>query len=164
MAAAEAKIAPRSDSEKIINFSPEWLRAPFALRCAAIFVDYTFLLIVPVAWLVLARFLSDTGVPDGIGKTVWTLGVLLFVVDFLLLPMLSNGQSFGKMLVGIRIVRIDGARVDATGILKRNLLGYLLTGLTVGLGFLLAAVNNSGRALHDYVGGTVVIRGRKTPI
>jgi uncharacterized RDD family membrane protein YckC len=152
------------DNEKIIDFAPERVKAPFALRCAALLIDYAVLLVIPVGWLLLARFLSDTGVPDGIGRTIWILGILLFVADFLLLPILTKGQSFGKVLVGIRIVRIDGTRVHAVGILLRNLLGYLLSALTLGLGFLLSAVNNSGRALHDYVGGTVVIRARKTPI
>ena len=161
--ATVAAAIPILDTEKIIEFSPEALSAPFPLRCAALIIDYIVLLVMPVVWLVLARFLSDTGVPDAIGKTIWTLAVLLFVVDCLVMPMIFGGQSIGKMLAGIRIVRRDGTRAHAAQILLRNVLGYLLTVATLGLGFLLAAVNPSGRALHDYVGGTIVIRGRKRP-
>ena len=32
------------------------------------------------------------------------------------------------------------------------------------LGFLLAGVNTSGRALHDLLGGTIVVRGRKVQL
>jgi uncharacterized RDD family membrane protein YckC len=163
MATAEALIRPILDTEKIIEFSPEALSAPFALRCAALIIDYIVLLVVPVVWLVLARFLSDTGVPDAIGKTIWILAVLMAVADCVLLPILFGGQSLGKMLVGIRIVRRDGTRAHAVQILLRNVLGYLLTVMTLGLGFLIAAVNPTGRALHDYVGGTIVVRGRKRP-
>jgi len=90
MATPAAAIGRKLDTEKIIEFSPEALRAPFALRCAALIIDYMVLLAMPVVWLVLARFLSDTGVPDTIGKTVWTMGVLLFVVDCLVMPMGSR--------------------------------------------------------------------------
>lgn len=163
MATAAAAIGRILDTEKIIEFSPEALSAPFPLRCAALIIDYMVLLIMPVVWLVLARFLSDTGVPDAIGKTIWTLGILLFIVDCLVMPMILGGQSLGKMLVGIRIVRRDGLRAPAAQILLRNIVGYGLTVATLGFGFLIAAVTPSGRALHDYLAGTIVIRGRKRP-
>lgn len=163
MATAEAVIRPALDTEKIIEFSPEVLAAPFPLRVAALIIDYMVLLVLPVVWLVLARFLSDTGVPDAIGKTIWTLAVLLAVIDLLLMPILFGGQSLGKMLVGIRIVRRDGLRAHAVQILLRDVVGYFLTLVTLGLGFLIAAILPSGRALHDYVAGTIVIRGRKRP-
>src|SRR3954452_19846052 len=130
MATAEAFIKPVLDTEKIIEFSPEALSAPFALRYAALIIDYIVLLVVPVVWLVLARFLSDTGVPETIGKTIWILAVLLAVVDCILLPIVFAGQSIGKMLVGIRIVQRDGSRAHAVQILLRNILGYLLSVIT----------------------------------
>jgi uncharacterized RDD family membrane protein YckC len=163
MATAEAVIRPTLDTEKIIEFRPEILAAPFPLRVAALFIDYMVLLVLPVVWLVLARFLSDTGVPDAIGKTIWTLAVLLAVIDLILLPILLGGRSLGKMLVGIRIVKRDGTRAHALQILLRDVVGYALTVLTLGFGFLIAAVIPSGRALHDYIAGTIVIRGRKRP-
>jgi uncharacterized RDD family membrane protein YckC len=163
MATAEVTIKPILDTEKIIEFSPDVLAAPFALRAAALIIDYIVLLALPLVWLVLARFLSDTGAPDGIGKTIWILAVLLAVVDLLVMPIVFSGQSLGKMVVGIRIVRRDGTRAHAVQVLLRDVLGYLLTLVTFGLGFLVAAITPSGRALHDYVAGTIVIRGRKRP-
>ena len=161
MATAEALLT--LDTEKIIEFNPGVLSAPFPLRMAALIIDYIVLLVMPLVWLVLARFLSDTGVPDAIGKTIWTLAVLLAVIDCIVLPIVFSGQSLGKMLVGIRIVRRDGTRAHAIQILLRDVLGYVITLATLGVGFLLAAVTPSGRALHDYIAGTIVIRGRKRP-
>jgi uncharacterized RDD family membrane protein YckC len=162
MDAAATAVGTRLDTEKIIEFVPEILVAPFPLRLAALFLDYIVLLLLPVVWLVLARFISDTGVPDAIGKTIWTLAVLIGIVDCIVLPILS-GRSLGKMMVGLRIVRKDGTRVHAMGILLRNTIGYALTLATAGLGFLLSGVIPSGRALHDYLAGTIVIRGRRRP-
>ena len=78
----------------------------------------------------------------------------------LLLPLLF-GKTVGKMLTGLTILNMDGTAVSLVGIIRRNILGYLLTTITLGLGFLISAVNSSGRSLHDFVGGTIVVRGQK---
>lgn len=162
MAATRAAMAakPVSTSEKIVDFSPHLLKAPFALRIAALCVDYLVFLLLPVTWLVLARFLSDTGTPASIGNLIWFISIALFVANSVLMPMVS-GQSLGKMIFGLQIVKFDGSRADLLSILARNVLGYLLTLGSVGTGFLVAAVNGTGRALHDFVAGTMVVRGRK---
>lgn len=159
---AEGLVSPARSSgkERIVDFSPERLRAPFFLRCAALFIDYMLLLAVPLGWLIFARFFDDGGPVVKLGATVWVIVVILWLINFLLLPML-RGQTLGKMLTGITILNIDGTRLHVGRLLLRNTIGYLITALTLGLGFLIAAVNSSGRALHDFVGGTVVVRGRK---
>ena len=161
---AEENLSPAitHKMERIVDFAPDRLRAPFALRCAALFIDYMVLLAAPVVWLIFEKLMNDAGTPITVGGYIWFLGGLLWLVDFLLLP-LFRGQTLGKMLTGITIVNRDGTSITLVTILLRNVLGYLLTAVTLGLGFLIAAVNPSGRALHDYVGGTVVVRARKRP-
>jgi uncharacterized RDD family membrane protein YckC len=61
-------------------------------------------------------------------------------------------------VTGLRIERRDGERAGFARTLLRHTLGYLLSLLTLGLGFLLAAFNREGRALHDLLAGTVVVR------
>lgn len=162
-----ASAAPRaiaatksSRTEKIVDFAPERIKAPFILRCAALAVDYIVLLATPVLWLVVSKVLSETPGDVGIGTTGWLVGSLVFIGNCLLLPML-RGQSLGKMVAGLTILRMDGRHIDAGVVIRRNLVGYAATVLTFGLGFLLAAITGRGRALHDLVGGTVVVRGRK---
>jgi len=148
--------------ETIVDFSPESLKAPFLLRCAAFCVDYMLLLIVPVAWLMLSKLFGDNGLTS-VGLSVWTVGVILFLINFIALPIVA-GRSIGKMLLGLTIVNLDGTRVGIGGMIKRNVFGYLATALTLGAGFLLAGANTSGRALHDFVGGTIVVHGRKSRV
>jgi len=148
--------------ETIVDFSPESLKAPFLLRCAAFCVDYMLLLIVPVGWLMLSKLFGDNGLTS-VGLSVWTVGVTLFLLNFIALPIVA-GRSIGKMLLGLTIVNLDGTRVGIGGMIKRNVFGYLATALTLGAGFLLAGANTSGRALHDFVGGTIVVHGRKTRV
>jgi uncharacterized RDD family membrane protein YckC len=63
--------------------------------------------------------------------------------------------------LGIRIMRTDGRPVRLGAIFARNVIGYFLTALTLGIGFLIAVINKSGRSLHDYIAGTVVVYARK---
>ncbi|MEO7539304.1 MAG: RDD family protein [Pyrinomonadaceae bacterium] len=161
--AAERALSAKliSGGETIVEFSPRALRAPFVLRCAAVAVDYMVLVSIPVLWLVLSRLFADNRVNATIGPTPWIIGAVLFVANFLIFPML-RGRTLGKLLVGLTIVNLDGTRVRASSVVGRNIFGYALTILTFGIGFLIAAVNSSGRALHDFVGGTIVVHGRKT--
>jgi len=145
---------------KIVDFSPERVKAPFFLRVAALFVDYMIMMAVPALWLVLAKIIDNSSAVT-IGTTIWAIAATVFILNFVLLPLIT-GKSIGKMLTGLTILRKDGSDVGLLHLVVRVTLGFLLTFLTLGLGFLLAAVNSSGRALHDFVAGTIVVRGRKT--
>ena len=165
MATAKAALdnVTKPSNETIVDFSPEQMKAPFALRIAALCVDYLVFLLLPVTWLVLARFFSDTGTPDSIGNFIWFVGFVLLVANSILLPM-AGGQSLGKLIFGMHIVKNDGTRADVTSILMRNVFGYTLTLCSAGLGFLFSALSSKGRAMHDYIAGTMVVRGRKNKL
>ena len=156
-------VPDRKKQEKVIDFEPERLRAPFFLRCAALAIDYLMFIVVPVLWLLISRPLSDSGATASIAPAAWIIGVIVSVVNLLVLP-IWRGQSVGKLLTGLTILNIDGTNVGIATLLRRNLLGYLVTLLTFGIGFLISAVNAKGRSLHDFISGTVVVRGRKTLI
>ena len=147
---------------KIIDFVPEQLKAPFELRCAALSLDYILLLAFPAAWLAIGKVFGDPG-SVGLGTMIWLIGIVVFLFNFLVMP-LFRGQTIGKMLTGLTILKIDGSDIGFSTVLRRNVIGYLATLLTLGIGFLIAAVNPSGRALHDFFAGTVVIRGRKKTV
>lgn len=150
--------APRNP-EIIVNFEPERLSAPFFLRCGAALIDYIFVLIVPVATLLLGRYLGNDGarlIGGSLSDTGWLIALLLAVTNFILLPVFS-GQSVGKLIAGLKIVRSDGAAASPLKIALRQVLGYPITLASLGFGFLLAALNRPGRTLHDYLFGTVVI-------
>jgi uncharacterized RDD family membrane protein YckC len=146
--------------ENVNSFSPEQLKAPFILRCAALSIDYILFVLLPVGWLIFSKALGESGPGAAIGGTVWFLGSVLFVLNFIALPLL-RGQTIGKMLVGLTIVNKDGTPVSLGTVLLRNVVGYFLTCVTLGIGFLISALNKSGRSLHDFVAGTIVVRARK---
>jgi uncharacterized RDD family membrane protein YckC len=77
--------------------------------------------------------------------------LLLYDMGFWLLA----GQTPGKRVMGVRIVRTDGQRM-AFGNAVRREIAYLLSAILF-LGFLWVIVDNRRQALHDKVAGTLVL-------
>lgn len=162
---AEKNITVRRNKPEriVVDFDAERLKAPFLLRCGAFLIDYILLVCVPVVALLLGRFYGVDGIKllnSELSNTGWLIMLLLGLTNFVIFPMFS-GQSIGKMLTGIRIVQKDGNPPTFLQLLLRHTIGYLLTALTLGLGFLFSALNQKGRSLQDLIGGTVVIYGKQ---
>ena len=109
--------------------------------------------------LILGRYLGNDGarlLGGSLSEASWLIAILLAFTNFIVLPIFS-GQSIGKMVAGLRIVGIDGRTPGKGAMLLRQTVGYLLTAGSLGLGFLFSVFSSKGRALHDYLAGTVVI-------
>ncbi len=150
----------------IVDFDAERLKAPFLLRCGAILIDYILLVSVPVISLLIGRFSEYDGAKllnSEASNIGWLIVTLLILTNFVILPLFS-GQTIGKILTGLKIVKTDGNAASFSRLLVRHLVGYPLTILTLGIGLLFAVVNQKGRALHDFLAGTVVVYGRRRTV
>lgn len=167
-ARVETAVALKKPKNRIVvvNFAPEQLKAPFLLRCGALIIDYIVFVSAPVLGILISRYMGNDGAKlfaSPIYNTGWMICGLIALTNLVLIPMFT-GQSIGKMLTGIRIVKSDGSAVSSSRIVVRHLIGYPLTVLTLGLGFLFSVFNGKGRALHDYLSGTTVIFGRRREV
>lgn len=90
---------------------------------------------------------------------------LLIVAYHTLLEGLYGGQTLGKKLLCLRVIRDDGTVPDMAAALIRNalrLVDYLPC--TCGVGFTVMLLSAYFRRLGDYAAGTLVIReGRTAP-
>jgi uncharacterized RDD family membrane protein YckC len=68
----------------------------------------------------------------------------------------ASGKTFGMALLGVRVVRADGADAGARRAVVRTL-ALPLSFLLLGLGFIGILLGRNRRALHDVIAGTVVI-------
>jgi uncharacterized RDD family membrane protein YckC len=133
--------------------------APFSLRCGAALIDYILLVGIVAFSTIIARWYG--GGARTAGNSAETIGVIIsFLVALLNFALLAGltGRTVGKWATGLRIEQQDG---DVPGIgiaLFRHFVGYPVSFLTLGLGFLMAIFSARGRALHDLIAGTVVVR------
>ena len=151
-------MSERTAARAEVNF--ERLRAPFSLRCGALLIDYILLAGVLAFATLLARLFGDMRRGSSVVLTAGYIAVAsVAFLNFIVIAGFS-GRTLGKWMAGLRIERRDGEPLSFVRALVRHLLGYALTALTLGLGFLLSAFNSKGRALHDLIAGTVVVRSR----
>ena len=160
----------------------ERYRAPFSLRCGALLIDYILLVAIIAFSTVLARF---GGRPRALASTAEAVGFFVAggvaLLNFVGLT-LWRGQTIGKWATGLCIRRRDGEALTLARALLRHLVAYPLSflilgigffmadmptaaavagagfALTIALGFLMAVFSANGRALHDIIADTVVVR------
>lgn len=96
------------------------------------------------------------------GPLFGVLVLLTFAITwsyFVLLEWLWQGQTVGKRMYGLRVIRDDGAPAGFIAVLIRNLLRLVdfLPGL-YGLGLLIVIVSPRSQRLGDMAAGTYVVR------
>ncbi len=92
--------------------------------------------------------------------------ILFFVIFFygpaffysLLFEVFNNGQSIGKKLLNIRVVKADGSTPSLSSYLMRWLLYLIDVTLTGGLGVVMILVTKNNQRLGDLAAGTMVIK------
>ncbi len=121
--------------------------AGFWIRFASGIIDFIILFVVGI---VLALAVGGTS------GTVLQLAVgLVYTIGF----WIAQGATPGKMAVGIKITTVDGDDIDFGRALLRYI-GYFVSTITLGIGYLMIAFTREKRGLHDYIAGTVVIKTR----
>lgn len=166
--AAETKPLPPKLKSRASRRNLVRLRAPFSLRCGAFLIDY----IILVALLALSTLVSRLlgGGARSAGTSSETLALFLVVVIAALnlgvLPGLT-GLTVGKWATGLRIQRTNGMDMGMGRAFLRHFVGYPVSLLPLGLGFLAAAFTPNRRGLHDLIADTMVVRdlggGRTVP-
>jgi uncharacterized RDD family membrane protein YckC len=87
------------------------------------------------------------------------LNVVIFVLYLVYFTFFlgTRGQTPGKMLCGLKVVRLDGSPVGFGRAAIRTL-GYVLNQFTLYIGFLWVAIDPRKQGLHDKIAGTYEIR------
>ncbi|APG26290.1 hypothetical protein A7E75_09260 [Syntrophotalea acetylenica] len=67
------------------------------------------------------------------------------------------GQTPGKMLLRLKVVRRDGQNMTYGRAALREILGKFVSGITLGIGYLMVAFDAHKQGLHDKIADTCVI-------
>ena len=173
---------PPGGWDRPVAAAPPPLTAPLAgwwRRVGAAMIDL-FVISIPallVAGLILGGVGAAFTADDGLGIFSLILGAIIYLTllaatAILYAPLLMrragarNGQTWGKQLFGIRVVRTNGLAMDFTwsalreALVKGLGLGFLSTIIPV-LPYVLDALwplwDEQHRAIHDMVVGTLVV-------
>jgi uncharacterized RDD family membrane protein YckC len=133
--------------------------AGFWIRAVAVLIDAIVLLgarvaLTAIAWAVFGEAAASRPVRAALGFVTVVAGALYWILLHAM-----NGQTLGKMAVGVRVVALDGGPVGVSRAAVR-LVGYWVSSVALGIGYLIAAFRADKRALHDLLAGTRVERVR----
>jgi uncharacterized RDD family membrane protein YckC len=164
--------APASLSDIHVIETPEQIPLHFAVagigsRFLALAIDTLIQTAVAIAVLLLSGVtLAFTGSLKSIpGFSQWS-AALLIISGFLLLygyfacfEVLWNGQTPGKRIIGLRVVKNSGRPLTAAETIGRNLMRIVDSlPMFYAIGVIAALANSENKRLGDFVAGSIVVR------
>ena len=146
--------------------------AGFWVRLSALMVDGLVLGLIQFAfiYLPLMAYLYNTGIftaPDPqmaimavapVLSLAHIVVLILYVGYFVALTAGKHQGTYGKRSMGIYVRKRDGGRVWIGHSLVR-FVGYIISWIPLGLGYVMAAFHKKKLALHDLIAGTEVVYG-----
>jgi len=155
-----------SELENGISSNEELELASRMSRAGAAFFDVLALCVVGIAFIystgMLDRLKSmGSSTEDTLLSTAFGLLMFLMVHGYFLF---KNGQTFGKWIFDIAIVKNDGAKISGTLIIIKRylpiwLLSYIpIIGQLIGVINILFIFRKDRRCIHDIIAGTKVVQ------
>lgn len=130
----------------------------FGRRFAAMVLDG---IIVVFLSFILAMLIGMVDVFFGKGVLPWNLIIVLIMLLFSVFYFTgkwvqTSGQTFGKLLLSIKVVSADGSPLTFRRMILRYF-GYIVSGVVASLGFAWIGIDKKRRGWHDMIAKTYVI-------
>lgn len=118
---------------------------------------------ISIAAILGSRYLNAAGLDESLNMWVIAIvGLILFFVFwgyYILFEMLWNGQTPGKRLAGLRVIRANGAPISLAESTIRNLVRLIdFIPSLYGVGVVVMFIDRQSRRLGDLAAGTLVVR------
>lgn len=152
------------------NVTIDYEPAGLGNRMLAAIIDYSISIIWLITWFIILVKFKETDIFSILYGMDYTTIIFLSIIIFgpvtfyhLLFEYFNNGQSFGKMLVKIRVVKVDGTRPGFGAILLRWLFRPIDIDFTASFGIpgLIGMISiistKKSQRLGDMLAGTTVI-------
>ena len=151
--------------QEMLQFSFLGRYAGFITRLTAFVVDQAIVAFISLSIVLAVHFALNAfrvnqlfGFDDipwqvaiGFGVGVYLVISIAYDLGFWML----TGQTPGKRLMGVRVLRSDGQRLQLGNAIRREL-AYVLSGILF-LGYLWILFDNRRRGWHDKLAGTIVV-------
>ena len=135
-------------------------KAGFWMRVVATLLDGLVVFILQLvlgSLLAIAGFATSTGSGGGVGGVVMLFGYVLSFAYYVFFTGYC-GQTPGKMALRIKVIRRDGSDLGYGRAAFREVLCKTISGLILGIGYLMVAFDEQKQGLHDRMADTYVIK------
>jgi uncharacterized RDD family membrane protein YckC len=136
------------------NIDIEHEVASIGERMVGWIIDVAIMIPLLIVFSIIAPQFSETGL-----IIIWAIFSLIVLFYNLVSEVFFNGQSFGKRIMKIRVISLDGGRPRLSQFLLRWLFRPIDISITGGVaGLVTLVVTDKSQRLGDLVAGTVLIR------
>ncbi|MDP7037864.1 MAG: RDD family protein [Myxococcota bacterium] len=161
----EVKLPTQASDRVHVHIAPLWRHLCAGLVDMSIFIVLAIFVYSTYLWLHAPENLSlvhTTGLLDSyrMQALTWSLGLItLLSCLYNSFCALNNGQTLGRMLMGIVLIPETGKGLNPTQALRRSLLAPLSL-FCLGAGYFWAIIDKKSRTWHDLASGTVAVYRR----
>jgi len=155
------------DSAQYVSGATSREYAGFWLRAIASVIDGMILGIVCVPIVFIGLNIVGLAANGGSKDAAAGLAVILYCCFIVFTWVLQFGYfglfesikqaTPGKMALGLQVTDVNGNRLSLLHALGRNL-GKIVSGMTLGIGYMMAGFTERKQCLHDMMAGTLVVR------
>jgi len=141
------------------NVAIDFRLASIGDRIVASLLDYVFFL----AYYIIILFVASINNWADDSTAFWVVVSLPILFYDLLSEVFMNGQSFGKMIMKIKVIKLDGSPANFGSYLLRWMFRIIDTiGFTGAVALITVLINGKGQRIGDIAAGTTVIKlGKK---
>jgi uncharacterized RDD family membrane protein YckC len=154
------------------NYAGFWLRFVAVIIDGLLLGSIQFIAIMPVLGLMGIGMATDiqnletadeTTMAPMIGQMMAMAGVTQIVfltIQTLYYAFMESSKyqaSVGKIVLGLKVIDMNGERLDFTKALVRNLC-KIISSMILFIGYLMAAFTEKKQALHDMIASTLVVK------
>lgn len=130
--------------------------ASFGTRFLAVLIDGLILGAINFALgMVFGAALGQDSTANGLILNVVSIGIS---VGYVVFYQAAKGQTVGKKVMGIKVVDAQGKTPSAMTFFLREIVGKFISGLTLGIGYLMMLWDVRKQALHDKIASTFVVK------
>lgn len=126
--------------------------AGFWIRAAAYLLDVVLLFVVSIVPVAVVMGMAH----DPNSPLASLVGTIVAICYFVIPVSGAKQATWGKQMLGLKIIRTDGARVGG-GLAFGRYLAYILSSLPLCIGFFMIGWTDQKKGLHDIICGTRVI-------
>jgi uncharacterized RDD family membrane protein YckC len=130
-------------------------------RFIAFLIDWAILIVVAIVIGILQAILSKihlgfVGILLGLVQMVISVGYFIYLWS-VENPYTGKGQTIGKKMRGIKIIKADGTDLTVGDAVIRYI-GYIVSGVVIWLGFIWIFIDANKQGWHDKIAKTYVIK------
>jgi|LGOV01.1.fsa_nt_gb predicted Zn finger-like uncharacterized protein len=144
------------DGAMVQQYAGFWLRVVASLLDSVV----VFILQVVCGFVlgVSGAFVGGLGNGDGTMAVLLGLFTTVLGLAYYVIFTGSCGQTLGKMALRIKVIRKDGGDLGYGGAALRETVGKFVSGIILGIGYLMVAFDERKQGLHDKIAGSYVVK------